>query len=67
MVEIGGGGMREILFRGKRDEDEKWVFGSYITEPWGSCIQVIENDIPNTFKRTKYSVHKETVGQSTPV
>lgn len=57
--------MREILFRGKRDENEEWVFGDLIHEPWGSCIQVIENDTSNTFRRTKYSVHKETVGQYT--
>ena len=57
--------MREILFRGKRVENDEWVFGDLIHEPWASCIQVIEKDNINTFKRTKYSVHKETVGQYT--
>ena len=57
--------MREILFRGKRVENDKWVFGDLIHEPWGDCIQVIEKDNINTFKRTKYTVHKETVGQYT--
>lgn len=59
--------MREILFRGKRKENDEWVFGDLIHEPWASCIQVMENDNINTFKfkRTKYSVHKETVGQYT--
>ena len=61
--------MREILFRGKRDENDEWVFGDLIHEPWASCIQVTEQVIENNnidiFKRTKYSVHKETVGQYT--
>lgn len=59
--------MREILFRGKRKENDEWVFGDLIHEPWASCIQVIEKDNINPFKikRTKYSVHKETVGQYT--
>ena len=59
--------MREILFRGKRVENDDWVFGDLIHEPWGDCIQVMEKDNINTFKfrRTKYSVRKETVGQYT--
>ena len=61
--------MREILFRGKRDENDGWVYGDLIHEPWASCIQVTEQVIENNnidiFKRTKYSVHKETVGQYT--
>lgn len=57
--------MREILFRGKRKENDEWVFGDLIHEPWASCIQVIENNNIDIFKRTKYSVHKETVGRYT--
>ena len=57
--------MREILFRGKRDENDEWVFGDLIHEPWASCIQVIENDNINIFIQMKYSVRKETVGQYT--
>ena len=57
--------MRDILFRGKRVENDEWVYGDLIHEPWASCIQVMEKDNINTFKRTKYSVHKETVGQYT--
>ena len=36
--------MREILFRGKRDENDEWVFGDLIHEPWASCIQVMEKE-----------------------
>ena len=57
--------MRDILFRGKRVENNDWVYGDLIHEPWGDCIQVMEKDNINTFKRTKYTVHKETVGQYT--
>lgn len=57
--------MRDILFRGKRVENDDWVYGDLIHEPWGDCIQVMEKDNINTFKRTKYTVHKETVGQYT--
>ena len=39
--------MREILFRGKRDENDEWVFGDLIHEPWASCIQVTEQVIEN--------------------
>lgn len=28
--------MREILFRGKRVENDDWVYGDLIHEPWGS-------------------------------
>lgn len=31
MVEIGGGRMRDILFRGKRVDNGEWVYGAYIT------------------------------------
>ena len=57
--------MRDILFRGKRVENDDWVYGDLIHEPWGDCIQVMEKDNINTFKRTKYSVHNKTVGQYT--
>lgn len=57
--------MREILFRGKRDENDEWVFGDLIHEPWASCIQLIENDNINIFMQMKFSVYKETVGQYT--
>ena len=34
--------MRDILFRGKRVENNDWVYGDLIHEPWGDCIQVME-------------------------
>ena len=27
--------MREILFRGKRADNEEWVFGNFIEDKWG--------------------------------
>lgn len=32
--------MRDILFRGMRTDEDEWVTGSYIKEPYGSVIQV---------------------------
>lgn len=42
--------MREILFRGKRMDNEEWVKGDLIREPWGYCIQVVDGD-GNLFTR----------------
>lgn len=51
--------MREILFRGKREDDGKWVEGFYTEEnvSFPSGMSVIENN------KNDYPVDKETVGQ----
>lgn len=56
--------MREILFRGKRMDNEEWVKGDLIREPWGYCIQVVDGD-GNLFTRKKYAIDTSTVGQYT--
>ena len=55
--------MREIMFRGKVDDGE-WVFGDFIREPFGYCIQVVTHS-GNEYSRKKYVITEETVGQYT--
>jgi uncharacterized phage protein (TIGR01671 family) len=53
-------GMREILFRGKRVNDGKWVYGNYaFTDNDGKQHFIYQN---NAFE---YAVIPETVGQYT--
>ena len=55
--------MREILFRGKKICDGKWVIGNYnapLPTNWGAVIENAIN-IPNL----EYSVDPDTVGQYT--
>ena len=56
--------MREILFRGKRIDNGEWVFGDFICEPFGYCIQVVTHS-GNGYSRKKYVITEETVGQYT--
>ena len=56
--------MREILFRGKRIDNGEWVFGDFICEPFGYCIQVVTHS-GNGYSRKKYVIKEETVGQYT--
>ena len=56
--------MREILFRGKRIDNGEWVFGDFIREPFGYCIQVVTHS-GNEYSRKKYVITEETVGQYT--
>lgn len=52
--------MREILFRGKRIDNEEWVKGDLIHEPFGTCIQSVKNGC-----RRKYKVYGATICQYT--
>ena len=52
--------MREILFRGKRKKDGKWVYGNYaVTDNNGKRHFVFQN------KAFEFEVDPETVGQYT--
>lgn len=52
--------MREILFRGKRKKDGKWVYGNYaVTDNNGKRHFVFQN------KAFEFDVDPETVGQYT--
>ena len=51
--------MREILFRGKRLDNGKWVQG-YLTKMWGAFHIVDEHN-----ENLAYSIDAETVGQFT--
>lgn len=55
--------MREILFRGKRKDNGKWIEGSLITFPDGVCFVCCEKNNPD--EMYKYEVIPETVGQYT--
>lgn len=66
--------MRKILFRGKRVDNDEWVYGSYVY--YEHCPQhtIYENeDIDGDgitepkYKLTTHEVIKETVGQFTGV
>ena len=54
--------MREILFRGKRDYNGKWVEGSLLVWPDGSTEMCHTNPNSND-ELLKVSVSPETVGQ----
>lgn len=51
--------MREILFRGKRVDNDEWVQG-YIVKMWG-VLHIIDKDDENT----AYEIKPETIGQFT--
>ena len=51
--------MREILFRGKRVDDGKWVYGCYYELDMGKVM------ISTCIKREAYEVQHKTVGQFT--
>ena len=51
--------MREILFRGKREDNDEWVFG-FLCQMWGAWHIMDEND-----ENIAFPVDSETVGQYT--
>ena len=53
--------MREILFRGKRIDDDKWTYG-YLFKCWGRCYLLWGMNGDNPIKE---EVIPETVGQFT--
>jgi uncharacterized phage protein (TIGR01671 family) len=56
--------MREILFRGKREESGEWVYGGILQYGEGACAYIIAVSIP----LAKYiKVIPETVGQYTGI
>ena len=59
--------MREILFRGKRIDNDEWVEGCGIiaTENWVSIFTVIDDIDENSSEVNEIEVLPETVGQYT--
>jgi hypothetical protein len=63
--------MREILFRGKRKNSGKWIFGSIVhqTDYYGDKVDrwfIVEGDFTNDYDiDCTIEVQKETVGQYT--
>ena len=65
--------MREILFRGKRPRDGKWLFGTpvkSITECYDECVEIIEKIVYETgLEISTYAdgerVIPETIGEYT--
>ena len=58
--------IREVIFRGKRADNEEWIEGSLLQVDW--CDKPSTGAIaPNTPVSTFYSVIPETVGQYTGV
>lgn len=56
--------MREIIFRGKRIDNGEWVYGDLIHEPFGDCIQYLDEK-EGVYRRCKAKIIPETVGQYT--
>ena len=57
--------MREILFRGKRKNNEEWVHGDLWCNPYGKRVVCIVSPINNQGTTGGNEVDTETVGQYT--
>lgn len=57
--------MREILFRGKRKDNEEWVYGDLWCNPYGKRVVCIVSPINNQGTTGGNEVDTETVGQYT--
>lgn len=53
--------MREILFRGKRIDNEEWVYGDLVQSPAHKVVQIFEQDLCGD----NFSVYPKSVGQYT--
>lgn len=56
--------MREILFRGKRVDDGKWVYGHYVYQ-YGANIIYLPDGVDEYGGFDYYHINPETVGQYT--
>lgn len=57
--------MREILFRGKRKDNEEWVHGDLWCNPYGKRVVCIVSPINNQGTTGGNEVDADTVGQYT--
>ncbi|MFR2137249.1 MAG: YopX family protein [Pseudoruminococcus massiliensis] len=57
--------MREYLFRGKRKDNEEWVYGDLWCNPYGKRVVCIVSPINNQGTTGGNGVDTETVGQYT--
>lgn len=56
--------MREILFRGKRADNNEWVYGYYIVRKiWQSTVHIIRTKDNGFDSYNEYEIDPETIGQ----